>query len=40
MKKISENNPNRILDIWEKIVETPVLYICLTFSYFYNNYKF
>ena len=26
MKKIIENYTNRILDIWKKIVKTPILY--------------
>ena len=40
MKKICENNRNRILNIWKKIVETPILYIMdLRFSHFYNNNK-
>ena len=39
MKKISENNINRILNIWKKIVETPILYMDLRFSHFYNNNK-
>ena len=34
MKKIIKNYKIRILDIWKKIVENPILYICLTFSYF------
>ena len=33
MKKISENDTNRILKIW-KNMETPILYICLPFPYF------
>ena len=40
MKKIIENYTNRILDIWKKIVETPILYICLTFSSFLIRIKF
>ena len=34
-KTIIENFKNRIVDIWKKVVETPILYICLTFSYFF-----
>ena len=34
MNKIIENYTNKILDIWKNIVNTPVLYICFTFSYF------
>ena len=40
MKKIIKNYTNRILDIWKKIVETPILYTCLTFPYFVIGIKF
>ena len=37
MNKIIKNYTNKILNIWEKIVETPILYICLTYSYMFEN---
>ena len=37
MKKIIENYTSRILDIWKKIVEIPILHICLNFLIFNKN---